>query len=87
MSELLATLEEERLRNWVVEQRWFGSKAQEVSQLNILEAFTLREEMPQLVLALVEARFPAIGEWPYLLTLAPRGFYWFQLAEEEAGDE
>ena len=25
------------------------------------------------------ARFPAIGELPYLLTLAPRGFYWFQL--------
>jgi len=34
------------------------------------------------------ARFPRIGELPYLLTLAPRGFYWFQLAEEEAeGDE
>jgi maltose alpha-D-glucosyltransferase/alpha-amylase len=28
------------------------------------------------------SRFPAIGEWPYLLTLAPRGFYWFQLVEE-----
>ena len=30
------------------------------------------------------SRFPAIGKWPYLLTLAPRGFYWFQLAEPEA---
>jgi maltose alpha-D-glucosyltransferase/alpha-amylase len=32
------------------------------------------------------SRFPAIGELPYLLTLAPRGFFWFQLrpAEEEA---
>jgi maltokinase len=59
MSELLDTLEEERLRDWVVEQRWFGSKSQEVSQLNVLEAFTLRDEMPQLVLALVEARFPS----------------------------
>ncbi|MDX6666132.1 MAG: maltose alpha-D-glucosyltransferase / alpha-amylase, partial [Solirubrobacteraceae bacterium] len=28
-------------------------------------------------------RFPRIGELPYLLTLAPRGFFWFQLAEEE----
>jgi maltose alpha-D-glucosyltransferase/alpha-amylase len=27
------------------------------------------------------ARFPRIGELPYLLTLAPRGFYWFQLVE------
>jgi maltose alpha-D-glucosyltransferase/alpha-amylase len=29
------------------------------------------------------SRFPAVGEWPYLLTLAPRGFYWFQLVEDE----
>jgi len=28
------------------------------------------------------SRFPAVGEWPYLLTLAPRGFYWFQLVED-----
>ncbi|MER6443596.1 alpha-glucosidase C-terminal domain-containing protein, partial [Streptomyces sp. NPDC001185] len=24
-------------------------------------------------------RFPAIGELPYLLTLAGHGFYWFRL--------
>jgi maltose alpha-D-glucosyltransferase/alpha-amylase len=29
------------------------------------------------------SRFPKIGEWPYLLTLAPRGFYWFQLVKDE----
>jgi maltose alpha-D-glucosyltransferase/alpha-amylase len=29
-------------------------------------------------------RFPAIGQWPYLLTLAPRGFFWFLLV---AGDD
>jgi maltose alpha-D-glucosyltransferase / alpha-amylase len=28
------------------------------------------------------SRFPQIGELPYLLTLAPRGFYWFQLVQE-----
>jgi maltose alpha-D-glucosyltransferase/alpha-amylase len=28
-------------------------------------------------------RFPAIGELPYLLTLAPRGFFWFQLRKEQ----
>ena len=32
-------------------------------------------------------RFPRIGEWPYLLTLAPRGFYWFQLVEEDGGGD
>jgi maltose alpha-D-glucosyltransferase / alpha-amylase len=29
-------------------------------------------------------RFPAIGELPYLLTLGPRGFFWFQLRQVEA---
>ncbi|MDP9262213.1 MAG: maltose alpha-D-glucosyltransferase, partial [Actinomycetota bacterium] len=29
-------------------------------------------------------RFPAIGELPYLLTLAPRGFFWFQLKAAES---
>jgi maltose alpha-D-glucosyltransferase / alpha-amylase len=29
------------------------------------------------------SRFPSVGELPYLLTLAPRGFYWFQLVPEE----
>ena len=28
-------------------------------------------------------RFPRIGELPYLLTFAPRGFYWFQLRKED----
>jgi maltose alpha-D-glucosyltransferase/alpha-amylase len=31
--------------------------------------------------------FPAIGELPYLLTLAPRGFFWFQLVAPEPADE
>jgi maltose alpha-D-glucosyltransferase/alpha-amylase len=25
--------------------------------------------------------FPKIGELPYLLTLGPYGFYWFQIVE------
>jgi maltose alpha-D-glucosyltransferase/alpha-amylase len=28
-------------------------------------------------------RFPAIGELPYMVTLAPYGFYWFQLQEPD----
>src|SRR3954470_4276483 len=58
MSDLLAGLPEDRLREWFVPQRWFGSKASEGAHLNVLEAFTLRDESPQLVLALIEARFP-----------------------------
>jgi maltose alpha-D-glucosyltransferase/alpha-amylase len=30
--------------------------------------------------------YPRIGELPYLLTLAPRGFFWFQL-QDPADDE
>jgi maltose alpha-D-glucosyltransferase / alpha-amylase len=30
------------------------------------------------------SRFPPIGELPYLLTLGPRGFFWFQLRRPEA---
>jgi maltose alpha-D-glucosyltransferase/alpha-amylase len=33
------------------------------------------------------SRFPRIGELPYLLTLGPRGFYWFRLVEEEEVEE
>jgi maltose alpha-D-glucosyltransferase/alpha-amylase len=29
------------------------------------------------------SRFPAIGRLPYLLTLSPRGFFWFQLRKPE----
>ena len=58
MSDLLAALPGEAVRDWIVPQRWFGSKASEVAQLNVLEAFTLREDSPQLVLGLFEARFP-----------------------------
>jgi maltose alpha-D-glucosyltransferase/alpha-amylase len=28
------------------------------------------------------SRFPRIGDLSYLLTLAPRGFFWFQLVQE-----
>ena len=59
MSELLDTLDEERLREWFVEQRWFGSKTREIAHLNVLEAVTLRDETPRLVLALIEVRFPS----------------------------
>jgi maltose alpha-D-glucosyltransferase/alpha-amylase len=30
-------------------------------------------------------RFPRIGTLPYLLTLGPRGFFWFQIKEDDDG--
>ncbi|MBV9532582.1 MAG: maltose alpha-D-glucosyltransferase [Bradyrhizobium sp.] len=31
-------------------------------------------------------RFPAIGELPYMITLAPYGFYWFRLQERDTSE-
>ena len=53
----LSFLEDDALHDWVVEQRWFGSKSRDVSQIEIAEAVVLRADPPMLVLAIVEARF------------------------------
>jgi maltokinase len=53
----LSFLDEAALLEWIVDQRWFGSKSREVAHIDIVEAITLREEAPVLVLALIEARF------------------------------
>jgi predicted trehalose synthase len=53
----LSFLDETALLEWIVDQRWFGSKSREVAHIDIVEAITLREESPVLVLALIEARF------------------------------
>ncbi|GAC1490294.1 MAG: hypothetical protein NVS1B9_11580 [Solirubrobacteraceae bacterium] len=47
----------EVLGAWVREQRWFGSKSREVTQISVLETVPLRERAPSLVLALIEVVF------------------------------
>jgi len=44
--------------DWVIEQRWFASKAREVASVNVLEEIEL-SEAPALDLEIVEARFQA----------------------------
>jgi maltokinase len=46
------------LIEWIVQQRWFASKAREVAGLNVLTHVQLSES-PELALELVEARFQA----------------------------
>jgi predicted trehalose synthase len=53
----ISVLDEGAFQEWIVGQRWFGSKAREVSHIDVAECIPLREEVPQLALALVEARF------------------------------
>jgi trehalose synthase-fused probable maltokinase len=55
----LQFVDHDALRDWLVEQRWFASKANRVAGLEIAEAIPLREESPVFVIAFVEARFPA----------------------------
>jgi trehalose synthase-fused probable maltokinase len=71
-------LDLESLQEWVVEQRWFASKSRQVSGFEVLQAVTLREEEPRLVLALVSARFPSGSHDLYQLPLGirPAGEGW-----------
>src|SRR3954452_1333038 len=68
----LAFLDERVLNDWVVAQRWFASKAREVSHIEIVDAVTLRGETPQLVLCLIEARFPVGTHETYQVPLGLR---------------
>jgi maltose alpha-D-glucosyltransferase / alpha-amylase len=57
------------------------ARSAQAVQLDLSEYTTLiPEEM------FGRTRFPAIGELPYLLTLAPRGFFWFQLRKPLADE-
>jgi maltokinase len=53
----ISVLDEGIFQEWMVGQRWFGSKARDVAHIDVAECVPLREEVPQLALALVEARF------------------------------
>jgi maltokinase len=50
-------LDEQALEQWVVAQRWFGSKAREVTSLGVLDMVPLRLEPRLLASVMVEARF------------------------------
>jgi maltokinase len=68
----LAFLEGPELQEWIVAQRWFGSKAREVSHVDVVETVPLRSEAPRLVLALVEAVFSAGTHETYQVPLGMR---------------
>jgi trehalose synthase-fused probable maltokinase len=53
----LPLLDEEALAEYVVGQRWFGSKARQVVHLGVLDVVALQLEPPLLAAVLVEARF------------------------------
>jgi maltokinase len=70
---LLEHIDPETLRAWLVDQRWYASKAREVAHLNVLEIAPLDgEPEPLMALALVEARFHAGTHELYQLPLGFR---------------
>src|SRR3954451_1076934 len=68
----LTTLDEQRLGEWLLGRRWFGSKAEDVSQTHVLDVVTLDEGSPTVALAAVEARFPTGIHAIYQLLLGLR---------------
>ncbi len=50
------------------------------AQATELDLGRWKDRMPREMLG--RSEFPAIGELPYMVTLAPYGFYWFQLVEK-----
>jgi maltokinase len=65
-------LDELALEEWVVAQRWFGSKAREVVQLGVLDVVPLRLEPRLLASVMVEARFAPGTHEVYQVPIAYR---------------
>ncbi len=68
----LTALDEERLGAWLLGRRWFGSKAEDVSQTHVLDVVTLDDGPPAVAIAAVEARFPTGTHAIYQLLLGMR---------------
>ncbi len=54
---LAMSIPEDALREFVLEQRWFGAKSREISHFQVIGAPVVSADEPLLVLALVEIRF------------------------------
>src|SRR5438270_11664525 len=71
VAEIRQCLDEESLRDWVRQQRWYASKSRAVTGIEIVEGVALQED-PQLFLALVQTRFATGTHELYQLPLALR---------------
>ncbi|ABD06591.1 Trehalose synthase [Rhodopseudomonas palustris HaA2] len=54
------------------------------AQATELDLSPWKDRVPQEMLG--RTKFPAIGELPYMITLAPYGFYWFKLEERDTSE-
>jgi maltokinase len=81
----LAALDEVRLADWLLTRRWFGAKARDVAQLNVLDVIVLHTGPPALAAALVEARFPGGTHDVYQLILGLRAEGFDEAVIDELG--
>jgi maltokinase len=68
----LAALDEQELADWLLDRRWFGSKARDVASIHVLDVVALNPSAPTppaLSAALVEARYPGGTHDVYQLLL------------------
>jgi maltokinase len=68
----LSALDAQELSEWVEHQRWYASKSRHVTQVELLEAATLGDELPLLVLALLQTGFATGTHELYQLPLGLR---------------
>jgi trehalose synthase-fused probable maltokinase len=68
----LAGIDVEALRGWVEEQRWYASKSRHVTSVELIEAATLREAPPRLVMTLLQTGFATGTHELYQLPLGLR---------------
>jgi maltokinase len=68
----LTALDPDELRDWVEQQRWYASKSRHVTHANLVEAATLGDEPPLLVLALLQTGFATGTHELYQLPLGLR---------------
>ena len=65
----LAALDEQKLADWLLDRRWFGSKARDVASIHVLDVVAVHDGPPALSAALVEARYPGGTHDVYQLLL------------------
>src|ERR671933_341686 len=83
----LTALDEETLSSWLLSRRWFGSKAEEVAHVGVLDSMGLDDADPALLLALIEARFPTGTHHVYqlLFGVRPQDEGWTEGRIEDVG--
>ena len=69
----LAALDEQKLADWLLDRRWFGSKARDVASIHVLDVVPIHDGPPALSAALVEARYPGGTHDVYQLLLGVGG--------------